>query len=234
MPPPIFGTSRCATTAPRTAASWTRICSCRKAGNTSMMRSIGLGGIVGVQGRENQVAGLGQGQRELNGLEVAHLTDQQDVGVFAQGGAQRPLEGGTVEADLALVDRREPVVVHVLDGILDGEDVERARRVDAGDDGGERGRLSRPGRAGDEDQAAGQPGHPFGDRWKAQLIEARNVRWDHPEGQRQLALLVEGAATEASPVVPGKREVDVLMFLQEWPPASDSACGDDLFDARRR
>ena len=73
------------------------------------------------------MAGLGQGQRELNGLEVAHLTDEQDVGVLAEGGAQRPLERGAVEADLALVDGGEVVLVHVLDRVLDGEDVQRPR-----------------------------------------------------------------------------------------------------------
>ena len=48
-----------------------------------------LGGVVGVQGREDQVAGLGDGQREPDRLEVAHLADQQHVGVLAQRGAQR-------------------------------------------------------------------------------------------------------------------------------------------------
>ena len=61
-----------------------------------------LGGIVGVQGREDEVAGLGQGDGQLNGLEVAHLTDEQDVGVLPQGGAESPLEGGAVGADLPL------------------------------------------------------------------------------------------------------------------------------------
>ena len=52
----------------------------------------GLGGVVGVQGREDQVARLGQGQGEADGLEVTHLADQQHVGVLPEGGAQRPLE----------------------------------------------------------------------------------------------------------------------------------------------
>ena len=86
-----------------------------------------LGGVVGVQGREDEVAGLGQREGELNGLEVAHLTHQQDVGVLAQGGAKGPLERGTVGPDLSLRDGGEPVLVDVLDGVLDREDVHRPR-----------------------------------------------------------------------------------------------------------
>ena len=53
---------------------------------------------------EHQVAGLGGGERERDGLEVAQLADGDDVGVLAQGGAQRAGEGAGVAADLALVD----------------------------------------------------------------------------------------------------------------------------------
>ncbi len=43
----------------------------------------GLGRVVGVQRGEHQVAGLGQGEGEGDRLEVAHLADQDDVGVLA-------------------------------------------------------------------------------------------------------------------------------------------------------
>ena len=70
------------------------------------------------------MAGLGREQRDLGGLEVAHLADEDDVGILAQGGAQRPREAVGVEADLALVDDAAPVLVHELDGVLDGDDVD--------------------------------------------------------------------------------------------------------------
>ena len=65
-----------------------------------------LRGVVGVQRGEDQVAGLGDGQREPDRLQVAHLADQQHVGVLAQRRAQRVGERRGVGADLALVDRR--------------------------------------------------------------------------------------------------------------------------------
>ena len=47
-----------------------------------------LGGVLGVQGREHEVAGLGRGQGRGDRLEVAHLADEDHVGVLAQGGLQ--------------------------------------------------------------------------------------------------------------------------------------------------
>ena len=52
----------------------------------------GLHGGAGVQGREDQMAGLGDGERRLDGLPVAHLADQHDVGVLAQHVLQRGAE----------------------------------------------------------------------------------------------------------------------------------------------
>ena len=42
-----------------------------------------------VQRREDEVAGLGRGERRRDRLEVAHLADEDHVGVLAQRGAQR-------------------------------------------------------------------------------------------------------------------------------------------------
>ena len=53
-----------------------------------------LGGVEGVDRREHEVAGLGRRHRRLHGLLVAHLADQDHVGVLAQDVAQRVLEGG--------------------------------------------------------------------------------------------------------------------------------------------
>src|SRR5579875_488866 len=55
--------------------------------------------IVGVQGRENQVTGLGRLDGDLGGLEIANLTDHDDVRILAQERAHR---GGERQADLGI------------------------------------------------------------------------------------------------------------------------------------
>ena len=106
-----------------------------------------LGRVDRVDRREHEVAGLGGGQRRLHGLLVAHLADQDHVGVLAQDAAQGALEGGGVHPDFALVDRRALVAVHELDRVLDRHDVLAHRVVHVVDHRRERRRLARAGGA---------------------------------------------------------------------------------------
>ena len=111
------------------AASCTRIWFCRSCGKTSEIRSSDLRGVVGVQRREHEVAGLGERERELDRLRVTHLAHEDDVGVFTECGAQGAVERIGVEPDLALVHDADLVLVHVLDRVLDREDVHRALQL---------------------------------------------------------------------------------------------------------
>ena len=83
----------------------------------------GARGVAGVEGAEHQVAGFRGGEGELDGFQVAHFTDHDDVGVFAQGAAQGFGEGFGVGVDLALVDVAAFGFEDVFDGVLEGEDV---------------------------------------------------------------------------------------------------------------
>ena len=80
----------------------------------------GFGRAGGMQRAEDDVAGFGRGQSELDGFQVAHFADQNDIGVFTQRGAQRIGEGVGVRPQLALVDQAFFRLVHELDRILDG------------------------------------------------------------------------------------------------------------------
>ena len=72
------------------------------------------------------MTGLGGGERRAHGLLVTHLADEDDVGVLPHRRTQRGREPARVEAHLALVDHRELVLVHDLDRVLDGHDVDLA------------------------------------------------------------------------------------------------------------
>ena len=86
-----------------------------------------LGRAHRVQRREHEVTGLGGRQRGPHRLGVAHLTDEDDVGVLAQHALERAEEVVGVRADLALVDDRLLVGVEDLDRVLDRHDVARLR-----------------------------------------------------------------------------------------------------------
>ena len=74
----------------------------------STMRVIVAGRVVGVQRREHEVTGERGLDRDVDGLGVADLTDQDDVGVLTQDRPQRAGEGQpALRVDLHLVDAVE-------------------------------------------------------------------------------------------------------------------------------
>ena len=150
-----------------------------------------LGRVERVQRREDEVAGLGGVQRRLDRFEVAHFADEDDVGVLAQGGAQRVRERLRVDRDLALVDDRLVVAVQVLDRVLDRHHVRLARGVDVVDHRGERGALAAAGRAGDQHQAALFLRDPLQHRRQAELVDGLDLGRDDAEDEADGAALLE-------------------------------------------
>jgi hypothetical protein len=70
------------------------------------------------------VSRLGSGDRNGNGVQVAHLAHQNHVGIFTQGGAQAVGKAHGVAAHLALVDHAFLVLVQILNGVLQGDNVQ--------------------------------------------------------------------------------------------------------------
>src|SRR3954453_12911759 len=206
------GTRRWAIAPFRVAASMTRAWCWRWGGKKSTMRLIvsvasrvwtgeSTRGPVspaggGVDGGEDEVAGLGRREGSANGLLVAHLADQDHVGVLAQDAAHRPGEAFGVRADFALVDDRAFVFVQVLDRVLEGDDVIGPGAVDVVDHRRQRRALARAGGAGDEDDPAllfGQLGHHLR---QPQLLDGADVEGDRAADDRDRAALPEGVDAE--------------------------------------
>jgi hypothetical protein len=114
----------------------------------------GLCRVLRVQGGEHKVAGLRRGQGGGDRLEVAHLADQDHVGVLAQRGLQAEREALGVRAQLALVHDAVLMTVEELDRVLDGHDVLVPLLVDHVEHRGERRGLARARGTGHEHEAA--------------------------------------------------------------------------------
>jgi len=137
-----------------------------------------------VHGRENEVAGLRRLERRLGGLLVTKLADQDHVGILAQHTPECLHEGLGVEPHLALGHDAAAVWVDDLDRVFDRDDVLPARSVDLVDHRREGRRFSRPGRAGDEDEAAGLVREPLHPGRETELLEGRHLVRDMAEGER--------------------------------------------------
>ena len=171
-------------------------------------------GPGGVQGAEHEVARLGGGDGRLDGLEIAHFPDQDDVGVLAQRGTDSFREGGQVLADLALRDQALLVRVRVFDGILDRDDVTLLVLVDPVDQGSERRGLAGAGRAGDEDEAAGALEQVLDHERQAQLLEREHGRRQQTEDHAVTALAAEGVGAEARAVAESEGEVAAAVGVE--------------------
>jgi len=130
-----------------------------------------LGRVLSVQRPEDEVAGLGGGQRGGDGLEVSHLPNEDDVGILTQGVLEGGGEAVRVGPDLPLVDERLLVLVEELDGVLDRHDVVGSLGVDEIDEGGERRRLARARDPSHEDHAALQPGELLDGGGQTEIID---------------------------------------------------------------
>jgi hypothetical protein len=176
-----------------------------------------LGGRARVQRREHEVTGLRRRHREANRLEVAHFTDQDVIGIFAQRRAQRVRERQRVRAELALVDQALLRLVQELDRVLDREDVAEFVLVDVVHHRRECRRLARAGRSRDEDQPAWAVGEVGEDLRRIELLERKHLRRNRPERRRGAAMLVERIDPEAGEVRHREAEVAFEELLVHLP-----------------
>jgi hypothetical protein len=160
---------------------------------------------------EDQVAGVRGLERGIQGLEVANLTDEDDVRVLPQHAAQRLAERRRVRADFTLVDVAVDVAMEEFDGILDRDHVRLVMLVDVLDHRGQRRRLPRPRDARDENQTARLQRHLFEHLGQQQLFErARLIRnRAHREAQRP-ALLIQ---VDAKPADAGHADGEVAFLF---------------------
>jgi pilus retraction protein PilT len=174
----------------------------------------GRGRVLGVKGGEDEVAGLGGGECGRDRLEVAHLADENHVGVLPQRRFQRFGEARRVRADLALVDDAALVPVHELDRILDGENVVGTGAVDLVDHRRERRRLTGARRSGDEHEPARVLGEGVEHLWQVQLLERLDLLRDQAEGSADRLALVVDVHAEAGNARHRVREVELAVQLE--------------------
>ena len=205
-PPPFLRRSCWATTPRRTSARTMRTCSCSAAGKASMMRSTAFAAEFVWTRREDEQARLRRRQRHAHRLEVAHLADEQAVGVLADRGLDALGEARHVGADLALREDGLVVGVHELDRVLDRDDVVRRAACSCGR--GSR-RASWTCRCRSGPSRGSRPrcdGVEPGDRRRqVQVLGRRDARRDQAEHRGRAALLAEEVDAEARLLCPSGR-----------------------------
>ena len=153
----------------------------------------------------------------LDGLQVAHLPDQNHVRVLTQHVLQGIREAPRVPAQLALGDHREAGRVGELDGILHRHDVGRDVLVNVVDHGGLGGGLPTPGRAGDQDEATRPLREVAAHIREAQVLDGLDLQRDHPEDRADQAAVGRHIHAEAGEVRDEISEVELPRLLEGVP-----------------
>ena len=114
----------------------------------------GFSRVRGVQSREHQVTCFSCRQGGGDGFDIAHLTDEDHIGVLAHSRTHSRGEIIGINADFTLINHGLLVMVNDFNGIFNGHDVDFTVFIDVIDHSGHRGGLARTRRASDQDQAA--------------------------------------------------------------------------------
>ena len=120
----------------------------------------GRGAIGGMGRGQDEVAGLGGGERRFDGLPIPDFAHEDDVGGLAQGGAQSFGEAREIRAEFALGDVAEARRLEKFHRVLQGDGVDGAGAHDGGEQGGQGRGFARARGPDHEDEPVGQADHP--------------------------------------------------------------------------
>ena len=148
----------------------------------------GAGGSGGVESAEDQVTGFGGGDGRFDRLEVTHFAHEDDIGILAEGAADRLGKAGDIDVNFPLGDDAFFMGMIVLDRVLDGDDVGLSVLVDPVHHGGEGGGFSRSGGTGDQDQAAGAGEEGLDGGGEADLVHGQEATGNETKNEAIVSL----------------------------------------------
>ena len=165
-----------------------------------------LSGRVGVKGGKDQVTSLGNGNSRLDSFEVAHLTNQYHIWVFAKYGAQRCCKRKSIIMNFTLSDNGALRAVGKLDWVFDSDNVSGFFAIDFVNEGGKCSRLTGTGWASNKYESARKIGKSLDDGWHAKIIDVFDLIGDKAESGGEFALFMKSVNAETRNVAKSKRK----------------------------
>ena len=174
----------------------------------------GAGSPGGMERAKHEVAGFRGRDGGLDGLEVAHFTDEDDIGVLPERGADAFGEGGDVVVDFPLCHHATLVGVVILDGVLDCDDVTILVLVDPVDHRSEGRGLTGTGRTRHENEPARTAQEVLNHRRQAELLEREDRRGNEAQDHAEHAFTAVDVDAETSLLVERETEVTAAVALE--------------------
>lgn len=190
----------------------------------------GLDDISGVERREDEMAGLCGRDGGMDGIRVAHLTYQDNVGVLSESGPESCGKAGAIPPYLALDDKRLVAFVLVLDGVFNRDDAFLLRLVYGSQECGNRSGLPVTSRRREQDEAVVFLCKRLYKIRETEVVHARDGAWEQTDGCAKAQLRAErvGAAPDMRPGREGK--IQVPHFLESHLLCTCPVRGQEAFD----
>ena len=163
---------------------------------------------------EYQVTGLCSRDGGLDGLEVAHFTNEDNIGVLTESGADAFGEGGDVVVDFPLCHHATLMGVVILDGILNRDDVTILVLVDPVDHRSEGRGLTGTGRTRHQDKPARTAQEVLNHRRQAELLEREDCRGNEAQDHAEHAFTAVDVDAETGLLVERETEVTAAIALE--------------------
>ena len=160
------------------------------------------------------MAGLRGVDGGLDGFQIAHFAEEDDIRILADDMAESCLEVVCVGADFTLVDDRLDVFMDEFNWIFDGDDVFVEMRVDVVEHGGERRRFTRARGACNENEAALLLRHVEDDVRNQKFLGVNGSRRNAADRHGDVAALIGEIETETTERREADAEIDVLHLFE--------------------
>ena len=186
-----------------------------------------------MQGGQAQVTRLGKGDGVIHGFAGADLADQNHVRRLTQGVLQRHFVTFRIQSHFTLGDDAAGMVVDVLDGILDGDDMAGAVLVAIADHRRQRSGLAGAGGADEDHQPALGHGQFLQNGRQAQFLDGGDDGFDFTQHHAGVVALAKGADAETANAGGGDREVALIVAFELFPLRRSHHADHDLQRLRR-
>ncbi len=172
----------------------------------------GLRRIGRVQRREHEVTRLRRLESGVQGVEIADLAHEQNVGILPQHAAQRLAEAIGVGSNFALVDATFDISMEKFDRIFDRDDVRVPVLVDVVEHRREGRRFSGSRDSRDENQAAGHQRDSLAHLGEVELRDGLGLERHGSERIGDRSALLVRVDAEASDARHREGEVRLLLL----------------------
>jgi len=178
------------------------------------------------------MAGFGGGYGDAHGFRVAHFTYDDDVWSLTKGGAQSGGKIGSVGADFDLFDDAAHVVMLVLDGIFNDDNVAGFAMIDFVDERSHGGGFAGAGSAAEENESAGKLAKIFYSWREMQFLERRDFVGQRANGRGGAGTFAMEIDAEAAESVDAIGRIGNTVFAETIQSVGGKRGEDGFFDFR--